>query len=107
MQDIPLSPKPSQSLQVALNGQSCVLEIYQLDYGLFINVYMNDKIIVGGQICQNLNRIVRDSIAAISAPGFVGDFFFYDTEGTDDPIYTGLGKRFKLDFGLLSELRSL
>ena len=94
MQQIPINPVPNQTLQVVLNGQSCVLNIYQLVTGLFIDVYVNDELIIGGVICQNLNSIVRDAYL-----GFSGDLSFLDTQSqTDpqDPIYTGLGARFEL-----------
>lgn len=91
MQVIPIQPLPNQTMQVQLANQPCTLNIYQLAYGLFIDVVLNDSIIVGGVICENLNRIVRSLYL-----GFVGDFVFVDTQGTDDPIYTGLGDRFIL-----------
>ena len=38
-----------------------------------------------------MNRIVRDLYL-----GFVGDFIWFDTQGSSDPIYMGLGSRFIL-----------
>lgn len=94
MQIVPLQALPSQTLQVQLGGQACVLNIYQLAYGLFVDVYVGATLIIGGVICENLNRIVRSAYL-----GFVGDFVFADTQsGANgaDPIYTGLGARFQL-----------
>jgi hypothetical protein len=48
-------------------------------------------LILGGQICQNLNFLVRSLYL-----GFVGDLAFNDTQGTANPVYTGLGTRFQL-----------
>lgn len=87
---IPLQPKPYQKLAVQLSNQACQIEIYQENYGLFIDLYVNNKLIIGGVICQNLNRIVRSVYL-----GFQGDLTFMDTQGADDPIYTGLGSRFQ------------
>jgi uncharacterized protein DUF6983 len=92
MQVVPLKALPSQTLQVTLGGQSCVLNIYQLAYGLFMDVYVGATLIIGGVICENLNRIVRSLYL-----GFTGDFVFFDATGAGaDPIYTGLGDRFQL-----------
>lgn len=88
---VPLQPVPNQTLQVQLGGQACTLNVYQFAYGLFMDVYVGTALIIGGVICENLNRIVRSLYL-----GFVGDFCFLDTGGTSDPIYTGLGTRFQL-----------
>lgn len=102
MISVPLKPVPNQSTQVVLGGQSCVLHVYQLAYGLFVDVEVNDQLVVAGVICQNLNRVVRSLYL-----GFSGDLTFWDTAGTDDPqdpVYTGLGARFVLLYLSASEL---
>lgn len=91
MQEVPAQALPNQSLQVQLGAQACTLNIYQLAYGLFMDVYVNGVLIIGGVACQDVNRIVRDLYL-----GFVGDLMWVDTQGADDPIYTGLGTRFRL-----------
>ena len=90
---VPLNAAPNQTLQAQLGGQACVLNIYQTSYGLFMDVYVGATPIVLGVICQNLNRIVRDAYR-----GFVGDFVFRDTQGSADPVYTGLGGQFELRY---------
>jgi hypothetical protein len=101
MQIIPINDVVSQTLQVQLGGQACTINLYQKTYtdpgsstgtvitALFCDVYVNSTLIIGGVICQNLNRIVREAYL-----GFVGDFCFQDTEGTSDPLSPGLGTRF-------------
>lgn len=91
MLTVPLQAVPSQSLSISLSGQACQLDVYQKSTGLFMDVYVNDELIIGGVICENINRIVRDLYL-----GFLGDFVFIDTQGTDDPYYTGLGDQFQL-----------
>ena len=91
MQIIPLQSDPSQTLTVNLNGQNCSINVYQRLFGLFLDLYQDGSLVIGGQICQNLNRIVRSSYL-----GFQGDLAFIDTQGTDDPIYSGLGAQFQL-----------
>lgn len=82
---------PNQQLQAALGGQAVTLNIYQTQFALFMDVFVNGAAIVTGVICQNLNRIVRDAYL-----GFVGDFVWVDTEGPTDPVYTGIGSRYQL-----------
>lgn len=88
---VPLQAVPSQTLSANLGNQNCQMRVYQRGDYLFMDVYVNNALIIGGVICQNRNRIVRSAYLS-----FAGDFIFYDTEGTDDPIYTGLGARFQL-----------
>ena len=91
MQTIPLQASPNQTLDVALASQPCQLDVSQTTLGLFIDVYVSNVLIIGGVLCENLNRIVRDLYL-----GFVGDLVFYDTQGSSDPNYAGLGSRFQL-----------
>lgn len=99
MQVVPTQSLPNQSLQVQLANQACTLNVYQFRYGLFMDVYVGTTLIIGGVICENLNRIVRSTYL-----GFIGDFTFFDTLGTDDPVYTGLGSRFVLIYLEASDL---
>ena len=70
-------------------------------YGMFIDVYLNDALVIGGVQCLNLNRIIRDTYL-----GYMGDFEFIDTQPTfeggvpifSDPFYAGLGSRFVLAY---------
>ena len=84
MQTIPIADVPSQTLSVQLGGQSCSISIYRKSTGLFCNLSVANVLIIGGVICQNVNRIVRDAYL-----GFVGDLVFLDTQGTDDPTTPG------------------
>jgi hypothetical protein len=93
MQIVPLQPVPSQTLNVQLDNQSCTIDVYQLSTGLFLNLYLGTTLIVGGAICENLNRLVRESYL-----GFSGDMTFIDNGGSADPIFTGLGSRFSLAY---------
>lgn len=94
MQEIPMQPIANQAFQVQLGGQPCLFEVYQSAYGLFMNLSVGASGILNGQICQNLNRLVRGAYL-----GFVGNLCFVDTQGggdPQDPVYTGLGSRFRL-----------
>jgi hypothetical protein len=99
MQVIPLQPIPSQTFTVTLNNQLCQINVYQKRYGLFLDLFVGGVLILGGVICENLNRIVRNSYL-----GFSGDLTFFDNQGTSDPIYTGLGTRYSLLYLAPSDL---
>lgn len=83
---VPLNAKPSQTLNITLSGQVCTLNVYQKFYGLFMDVLVANNPIIQGVLCHNANYIVRSIYL-----GFFGDFTFWDMQGLNDPVYTGLG----------------
>lgn len=91
MQTIPIADVPSQTLNSSLAGQSCRIELYLRHSGLYVDLYRDDALIVGGSICVNGVRVVRDAYR-----GFSGDLLFIDTLGVDDPTTPGIGSRFSL-----------
>lgn len=96
---VPTSPVPNQTMTVTLGGQVCQIDLLQKPSGLYMNLYVNNTVIIQGVICQNINRIVRDLYL-----GFIGDFFFNDAQGLTDPYYTGLGTRYELVYLAADEL---
>lgn len=93
---IPMQAIPAQNILTTLdNGQLVLLKVYTLRYGMFIDVTINGVLEIGAVICENLNRIIRNQYLN-DAVGFDGDFVFYDTQGSTDPVYTGLGTRYQL-----------
>lgn len=103
---VPLQPVPSQKIITTLASQTVNLNVYQRRYGLFIDVYVANVLEIGGVICQNLNRIIRDRYLNAEA-NFAGDFAFFDTQGSDDPVFTGLGARFQLAWLSPDDLEAL
>jgi len=99
MQIVPLQAVPNQTLTIRLGNQVCQLNVYQKGANLYLDLLVNNALIIGGVICENLNRIVRSLYL-----GFSGDLAFIDNQGSDDPVYTGLGGRFSLAYVLPSEL---
>jgi hypothetical protein len=104
MQIVPLQPVPAQILNIQLDIQDVTLNVYQKNYGLFIDVYLNNVLIIAGQICQNLNPIIRGDYI-----GFIGNLGFIDLQSDpngigNDPIYTGLGSRYVLAYLEASDL---
>ena len=90
-QTIPLNPIPSQKFTVQLNNQQCTINVYQKSTGLYFDLSVNNNVIVSTMICLNLVGLIRESYL-----GFSGQLFFFDTQGTNDPDYTGLGSRYIL-----------
>lgn len=99
MQIIPIQAVPKQSVKAHLGNQSCKIVIHQNLYGLFLDLYVNEALLVAGVICQDRNRLVRSAYL-----GFAGDLMFEDLRGTDDPTADGLGSRFQLVYLDASEL---
>lgn len=91
MQVVPLSPIPSQVVNVVLGNQACTLKVYQKLTGVYLELYINGILIVGAIICEDRNRLVRSIYF-----GFIGDLCFMDNQGITDPEYTGFGDRYSL-----------
>ena len=101
---IPTQPLASQTINALISNQATTLNIYQkgnnpASWALFMDVLVNDALLLGGVICQNLNVIIRDAYF-----GYQGDFAWFDTQGVTDPVYTGLGTRYQLWWFAPSEL---
>lgn len=109
-QIVPLQATPSQQFTITLNDQSCNIRLYtkqlfvpistniptdpplyQQETLLFLDLFVNDSLVIGGVLCQNQSLIVRNTYL-----GFEGDIAFFDMQGGDDPQYTGLGSRWIL-----------
>lgn len=88
---VPLQPVPSQTLTISLGGQAVQVSIRQKSTGLYADVSVNNKLVVGGALCLNATPIVRSGYL-----GFVGELRFVDMQGKSDPTYDGLGSRFPL-----------
>lgn len=88
---IPLQPVKSQVVSVQLGGQSCRIKVHTRTFGLYVDLYVNNALLIGGVLALNNNKIVRSKYL-----GFTGDIYFYDTQGTQNPSYESLGSRFIL-----------
>jgi hypothetical protein len=90
---IPLQAVPAQTLTCQLMGQNTQINVYQKTTGLFVDVGLDNALIIAGVLAYDRNRIVRDVYR-----GFSGDIAFWDSQGTDDPYYTGIGIRWFLGY---------
>lgn len=106
MQIVPLLSVPSQRVKTVLAGQIVNLSVYQRRYGLFIDVYINTILEIGGVVCENMNRIIRSKYLNAAA-GFSGDFVFFDTQGRDNPTFDGLGTRYRLVYLSQEDLQDI
>lgn len=98
---IPTTEAPSQTINVTLNNQVCRINLFTKSINVpkqdpltiptnpptyeninpvFLNLYLNDVLLLGGALCLNNTRIIRDTYF-----GFIGDLSFYDTQGNNDP----------------------
>jgi hypothetical protein len=99
---IPIADTFSQTVNATLTNQSCRIDLYQKSTGFYCDLYVNDALVIGGVICQNLNRIVRSLYL-----GFTGDLVFLDTQGTSDPTSPGLGTRYLFCYLETSDLNGV
>jgi len=111
---IPLNPVPSQQLIITLNNQPCTITVYTKHIHIpfipsggipsdppiyepvdpiFLDLYVNDSLVLGGVLCLNQNLIVRNKYL-----GFIGDMSFLDTQANEDPQISGLGSRWQLAY---------
>lgn len=91
MLQIPLQPVPAQTLQIVLDGQNVQLSVYKLNESLFMDINSN-----GVDIVDCVQAHDADPLVCIKYTGFLGNLVFIDTQGSDDPYYSGLGTRFVL-----------
>ena len=88
---VPLVVTPAQTLSITLAGQQVRLNVSQKTFGMFVDVFLNGALIIGGVWARNMTQIVRGVYL-----GFAGDLYFFDTQGVSDPSYDGLGSRYVL-----------
>lgn len=91
---VPVQALASQVLQVNLNGQVCTLAVYAKGINgskLYMDLSVNGVTILSCAICQNRVLMVR-----LKYLGFVGDLAWVDMQGSNDPVWNGLGTRYQL-----------
>jgi hypothetical protein len=103
-QIVPLTEAPYQSVSVQLGGQSCTINVYTKSINVpiappggivtdpeptyenvnpvFVDLYVNDALVIGGVIALNANLIVRNTYF-----GFRGDIAICDVSGAGGDPY--------------------
>ena len=92
MLQIPIQAVPSQQVLCILDGQNCQIAIYQKGSRVFVDINSN-----GVDMCiasRAHNGVPIDPCN--SYDGFQGNLLFIDTQGLEDPQYTGFGTRWFL-----------
>ena len=99
---VPVQPTPNQTLSALLDGQICQITLTtRFDGRLYFSLTVNNAEIVPNVICRNANLLVRYPYL-----GVIGDFWIFDTQGSDDPVYSSLGSRFLLQYLEESDLQA-
>jgi hypothetical protein len=96
---VPIQAVPNQTFSILLDGQACQITLTTRFFGLFLDLTVSNIPTRNGVICLNLNPLIR-----YPALGFIGDFWFKDTQGSSDPVFSGLGSRFLLQYIEASDL---
>jgi hypothetical protein len=91
MQFIPLQTIPNQAILTTLGTDDVQINVYQKTTGMFLDLYLDGTLLLSGVLCRNLTPLVMSRYL-----GFPGDLCWYDTQGSSDPVYTGLGTRWAL-----------
>lgn len=88
---IPTQAVPNQTFSVNLAGQAAQIALRQNGDSIYFDLSVSGAPIVSTRICRDRQRLLLDA----RYRGFVGDFAFVDTQGTDDPFFTQLGSRYQ------------
>lgn len=99
MNIVPVIANPSQTMLIVLAGQPTTVRVYQKFFGLYVDILLNDVLVIGGVVGRDRNRIIRSDYL-----GYDGDFAFFDTQGRSDPSYEFLGDRYLLGYFSQDEL---
>lgn len=90
---IPIQAIPDQTFYIELGGQDCEIRVY-LRYGyMYMNLKVDEKDIINGQICLNNTDILQ-----YNHLNFKGNLRFVDTQGDEDPYYSEFGERWVLAY---------
>lgn len=115
-QQVTLAAEASQTVQFVAAGQNCAISVYTkngYDYSdptlstpkpyIAFDLSYNGIQVTSAQNCLNLTRLLKNR----QYLGFVGDFMFVDTQGSDDPEWEGLGTRWLLLYIEASDLAAI
>jgi hypothetical protein len=100
MLQVPLAAVASQTLSIGLDGQAAQIAVYTLSTGLYFDLLEDGVPIVTTRIARDKTRLLLDA----GYRGFIGDFCFVDTQGSNDPTFDGLGTRYQLIYLEASDL---
>lgn len=99
---VPVQAVPNQTFSILLGNQSCQITLSTRLLGLYFSLSVANTPILTNIVCQNQNRLVRYAYL-----GFIGDFWFMDTQGATDPVYSGLNSRYLLEYWEASDVAAV
>lgn len=88
---IPLQAVPDQQFDIVLNKQPCTVRLYQRRGLVFLDLWLRGQQCLMGVLCRDRAYLIDNAYL-----GFVGNLFFVDQSGEQDPQYGGLGSRWIL-----------
>ncbi len=88
---VPIKAKPSQTLDVILGGQNVTIVLQTRLGKLYASIAINNRPAVRERVCLDRMPIVNEEYR-----GFVGELFFMDKAGKENPTYDRIGERFVL-----------
>lgn len=93
MKIIPLTPGQNQTLKAILSDQLCKITLYENSTGLYMDLSVNANVIRTSLLCLDRVQMITDDYL-----NFIGRLMFVDTEGASDPVSSGLGMRYQLQY---------
>lgn len=101
MMTISLKKKKLQSFTITIDNQRFGIRLYYCEFtdDLFFDLDVDEVTKIRGIKVFNGNLLVRYKYLKVN-----GDFVFADSQGNDDPVYTGFGDRWNLYYVTEDEL---
>jgi hypothetical protein len=88
---IPLKPVANQTTTTILGGQVVRIAVRQMTTGVYLTAWKDNEVIQSGILCVDRVRMLDSNY-----DGFIGGFMFIDSQGLENPDYTGIGSRWNL-----------
>jgi len=88
---IPITANPAQTMNVILNNQNCVINLYQKNGSLYFDLYSSNNPLIIARLCLDRTQLIFEKYL-----NFTGQLFFVDMQGTKNPTYDLLGTRYIL-----------
>ena len=91
MIQIDIAPLASQEFTCVLDGQYCLIWLYQRGDHMYMDLHAGKKAVCKGAVCQYGADVLQSRSA-----DFSGTLHFYDFLGKSRPWHWGLGDRWAL-----------
>lgn len=107
MIQIPLSAYPNQSMQIDLDGQACMLHVFERAGFMYLDLTVGRTLLAEGMLCQPTTPVLPYPLR-----GFRGQFYVIDAQaGTpqtqESPGFAEWGTRFQLYWLTDNEVEAL